>query len=262
MKTTKYTPETLQRWTLPSDYGGATWYDYYGSGVGRNRDSGPLDNANFDSMLEALQEIPTPEDWPHDCACFQTVCENHWAVGWVEWIAIHDDATAHLMEADRIAGALEDYPVIDDTKLSELESEAFQESWDFWGRKDYTSELSEKLCADFPDGISEVWSDDELTEALDDLTAEEIDGLRAEASRKVNWEYQSEDSGVSINIEGLVEHTDTDKLADLLIECCEATQRAKDITKLAKTIGATEEQAKLAIAKGYNLVSQIKTLLV
>ncbi len=75
MDTKQY--ENLHRWTYPDSYMGETWYDYYRSGVGRSRDSGVLERANFDAMLEALNG---------ESETVIVVCENHWAVGWVEWM--------------------------------------------------------------------------------------------------------------------------------------------------------------------------------
>lgn len=120
---------TLERWTRPSCYVGATWEEYFQSGVGQSRDSGCLERANFDAMREALQAIPTPENWPHEDSCWQVVCENHWAVGWVEWIAIHQDATAHLEEASRQCARLENYPVLDEDRLSRYENEEADQVW-------------------------------------------------------------------------------------------------------------------------------------
>ena len=57
------------------------------------------------------------------------VHEGHWAVGWVEWIAIHESDAKALAAADEIASALEDYPVIDESHWSELE---FNEACDYW----------------------------------------------------------------------------------------------------------------------------------
>jgi hypothetical protein len=125
----RYEPKALKRWTRPSNYIGAEWNEYYGSGVGRTRDSGALDRANFDSMVAALKAVPEPADWTHDEACFRVVSENHWAVGWVEWIAIHQDAADALRVADEIAAALEDYPVISDELFSQYEMDEANETW-------------------------------------------------------------------------------------------------------------------------------------
>jgi len=58
------------------------------------------------------------------------VRESHWAVGWVEWIAIHESDTAALAEADEILCTLADYPVLDDMHYSDMEWEAIAEYWE------------------------------------------------------------------------------------------------------------------------------------
>ena len=129
MKTTKATENTLTRWTRPQRYVGATWEDYFQSGVGQSRDSDALERANFDAMRAALAAIPTPADWPHDFAPWQVVSENHWAVGWVEWIAIHESAMDHLLRASEISQALENYSVVDESLFSEYEQSDANEIW-------------------------------------------------------------------------------------------------------------------------------------
>ena len=48
----------------------------------------------------------------------------HWAVGWVEWMAIHETDTELLKRCDEILGGLKDcYPVYNDEDLSNRESE-------------------------------------------------------------------------------------------------------------------------------------------
>lgn len=102
-----------KRYLLPS-YAGATWYDYYRGLAGRSRDSGELEESNFQVACERLEAIEEEgENW-------QIVHEGHWAVGWVEWIAIHKDAKRLLHEAARIREALEDYAILDESHYSEL----------------------------------------------------------------------------------------------------------------------------------------------
>src|SRR6266481_6815350 len=88
-----YDPEHLQRWTLPPNYFGAEWPDYFSSGVGQSRDSDALERSNFTSMLTALGG---------ESETVIVVRETHWAVGWVEWIAIHQDDEKALKIADDI----------------------------------------------------------------------------------------------------------------------------------------------------------------
>ncbi len=88
-----YDPEHLKRWTLPDNYFGAEWPDYFSSGVGQSRDSDALERSNFTSMLTALGG---------ESETVIVVRETHWAVGWVEWIAIHQDDEKALKIADDI----------------------------------------------------------------------------------------------------------------------------------------------------------------
>lgn len=129
-----FTPKYLNRWTTPPCYLGAEWHDYFGSGCGRSRDSEALERANFRAMLTALgfdgenvgDDCPTDSD---DEPTRVIVRENHWAVGWVEWIAIHESDEAGLRIADVIAEALQDYPIIDEMLFSEIEDEDCCETW-------------------------------------------------------------------------------------------------------------------------------------
>ena len=115
-----YQPENLQRWTMPDSYFGAEWRDYYSSGCGQSRDSDALERSNFICMLRQLGG---------ESDTVVIVRENHWAVGWIEWIAIHQDDGKALQIADELQGALSDYPVIDESHWSELEQEDANEVW-------------------------------------------------------------------------------------------------------------------------------------
>ena len=128
-------PENLKRWTRPSCYMGAEWPDYFSSGVGQSRDSDALERSNFDAMLKALggeqsdKEREDPEDEGAALSLVRVIRESHWAVGWVEWIAIHESATDALQIADKLKGKLEDYPVIDEELFSEYETTEANEVW-------------------------------------------------------------------------------------------------------------------------------------
>ena len=115
-----YNPKYLKRWTMPDSYFGATWPEYYGSGCGQSRDSDCLERSNFICMIEALGG---------ESDTVTIVRENHWAVGWVEWIAIHKDNDAALQIADDIQEGLQDYPVIDENHFCELEMEEANQIW-------------------------------------------------------------------------------------------------------------------------------------
>ncbi|MER9833394.1 hypothetical protein NKJ28_00255 [Mesorhizobium sp. M0145] len=115
-----FTPVNLNRWTRPDCYAGAEWPEYFSSGCGQSRDSDSLERSNFECMLKALGG---------ESETVRVIRESHWAVGWVEWVAIHETDDAALETADEIKAALEDYPVVDESHWSDLE---FTETVDYW----------------------------------------------------------------------------------------------------------------------------------
>lgn len=60
----------------------------------------------------------------------RVVREGHWAVGWVEWIAIHKSDSRALEVADKIQDRLEGYPVVNEDHWSELETEEAEAYWE------------------------------------------------------------------------------------------------------------------------------------
>ena len=119
-----FEPKNLKRWTMPDSYFGATWPNHYSAGVGQSRDSDCLEQSNFATMLALLggeSDVVT------------VVTENHWAVGWVSWIAIEADGTPEsdkaLQIADEAKERLADYPVLDESDWSGREQEAANEIW-------------------------------------------------------------------------------------------------------------------------------------
>jgi len=119
-----FEPKHLKRWTMPSHYFGANWPNHYSAGVGQSRDSDCLEESNFACML---RELGGESD------IVIVVRESHWAVGWVEWIAIEADGTDEsdkaLAIADKIKGDLKDYLIIDENDLSEREQAAADQTW-------------------------------------------------------------------------------------------------------------------------------------
>lgn len=115
-----YTPENLKRWTKPDHYFGASWPEYFSAGVGQSRDSDCLEESNFAVMLEKLGG---------ESETVTVVRESHWAVGWVEWIAIHETDDRALRIADEQVARLENYPVLDEDDFSNREIEAANELW-------------------------------------------------------------------------------------------------------------------------------------
>lgn len=131
---TTYQPRHLKRWQLPAYYFGEVWPEYYVF-LGRNRDSDNLDNSNFDC---ALKQLGGESD------TVIVVIENHWAVGWVQWIAIHESDESSLMLADDIADKLGDYPVLDADDYSEREWKDFSSNCE-QAIKDYCNDYHKRF---------------------------------------------------------------------------------------------------------------------
>lgn len=125
MKTT-FQPENLKRWTMPDCYCGETWPDYFRAPVAIHRDSDCLTESNWHAQLAALGGEQTAED---DTPLVCIVRESHWAVGWVEWLAIHETAGDALRIADNLAEKLDSYPVLDEDDWSEREQTAANNLW-------------------------------------------------------------------------------------------------------------------------------------
>jgi hypothetical protein len=119
-KAMTYEPKFLKLWQTPLNYFGATWQEYYSAGVGQSRDSDALERSNFECMLI---ELGGESDTVH------VVRESHWAVGWIEWIAIHEDDIESLKIADEIIENLAIYPVINDDHLTAIEYEEANQVW-------------------------------------------------------------------------------------------------------------------------------------
>jgi hypothetical protein len=130
---TMYQPKHLKLWTMPDSYFGASWPGYYVF-LGQHRDSDSLARSNFTCGLEAIGG---------ESETVQVVRESHWAVGWVEWIAIHQDDEKALQIADEIKAALEDYPVVNEDHWSELE---WNEAQDYWASMSIRERM--RLCYD------------------------------------------------------------------------------------------------------------------
>jgi len=136
---------------------GTTWEGRYSSGVGQSRDSDTLERSNFAVMVRELEKIEEPEDWPYDEQPWMIVRETHWAIGWIEWIAIHQGSAGHLQLADALASSLADYPILDAMHFAEVESADCETVWNdcldwrervqYFRDKSYTGSFRELLRA-------------------------------------------------------------------------------------------------------------------
>lgn len=119
----------LRPWTLPQNYAGATWEGWLVAPVTRHRDSELLEESNWAHQLKILEAIGEPEGWTLDDPPFQVVTENHWAAGWVEWVAVRPEAKEHVAALEKLAKRLDQYPILDEMDLSMREVETANETW-------------------------------------------------------------------------------------------------------------------------------------
>ena len=112
--------KALKRWTLPDSYSGAEWAEYFVF-LGQHRDSDALSRSNFECGLDALGG---------ESETVIVVRERHWAVGWIEWIAIHESDDGALEIAEEIMCGLSDYPVLNETHFYDLERTEAEQYWE------------------------------------------------------------------------------------------------------------------------------------
>lgn len=121
----------LKTWTLPSNYIGQSWNRYRVAPVTRHRDSQLIEESNWAAQLKILSKVDSEnEDWGRDGgAPWEVVSENHWAVGWVEWVAVHPEAGPWIAALEKLGARLEEYPIADSDDLCEREAECARETW-------------------------------------------------------------------------------------------------------------------------------------
>jgi hypothetical protein len=141
---------------------------------GQNRDSEPLDQSNF----HAAQAILTAANVEHEVHSF-----GHWACGWVEIVLVHPDGAETLAG---IVSRLADYPVLDESDLSDRETEAEYADWEAWGARQFASNLQDEFelahstyhwLRDHPDQIRQLQSEYECERgdySAPDITRDEL----------------------------------------------------------------------------------------
>jgi hypothetical protein len=120
--------------------------DWFVCPVIETRDSGHLEKSNFTTMLCMLEEIdPEEETW-------ETHSFNHWGPGYFTIILVKPDSAAYN-RATEAANALEYYPVLDESDLSDREFEGALSDWELYGMKEFCDLITPDDCDldDYPD---------------------------------------------------------------------------------------------------------------
>lgn len=177
--TTKQEFQHLKPYERPSNYCGATWYGYYDV-AGRHRDSDVLANSNWDCWVAWLTELLGPEgvelegDEDKECVDAWVICrESHWAVGWVEFIRVHESVDPEiLLKIDEKLHDLDGYPVFNEEHWSNAEMEEYHNCWERYGaREDFIRAIRKAFTAARTDG-EDYAEEDAILDALDDVPTE------------------------------------------------------------------------------------------
>ena len=128
----KFIPEHLEKWKRPqSDFALHTDTELTENYVVfvRSRDSDLLTNCNWDTFIHDFNqhEILGCDYCDNDLGneSYQIHRFNHWAVGWIEEIHIHQDHYELLRIADFLKGEYLIHPVLDEEEFSQREQEEF-----------------------------------------------------------------------------------------------------------------------------------------
>jgi hypothetical protein len=134
MKTFNEMHDDLNRSGNPCAYWGESgdWLVSYG----RHRDSDLLTQSNWHTFIELLNELGKED-------AYTIERENHWAVGWVEYILINPKCKEAIALAEDVQRRLNDYPVLNEDDWSERESDARHEYWcEHGGKQDFVRDIA------------------------------------------------------------------------------------------------------------------------
>jgi len=107
----------MKKWEHAENYMGTTYHDWYVF-LGQSRDSGPLDQSNFECGLHELGG---------ESETVIVARSTHWLCGWVEAILVHESDEYHINQANDMLDELEQHPVLDEEDFSRREAEEHQE---------------------------------------------------------------------------------------------------------------------------------------
>ena len=97
--------------------------EWFVAPVGQNRDSGIRQQSNFAVCERELEKLdPDGETW-------EVHRFGHWGPGWYEIILVAPESTAFNLCIE-FASCLDNYPILDDSDLSEREYEAAASYWE------------------------------------------------------------------------------------------------------------------------------------
>ena len=223
--------------------------DWLVAPVIRTRDSDPLAQSNFETFLS---------DLGGESDSVELHSFNHWGPGWFEIILIDPKNVEIVEKAEELESTLENYPVLDESDLSERELKLSEEDWDLYGRKDFYRGFS-KLFKDLEGESEHGFTMEEIVDNLDLLTDDQIDSIWYNSTKELGWITQTEGNSTVFNDKKALKRVNPWELVDFVDSALWDKKTRDDIKKLCLFLGLPQ-LVEVAIEKRLTLVSQIKQL--
>lgn len=117
-------------------YAGNLDLSYWGfTPLGKHRDSDLLDQSNYDYALEALKDA--------DPDAVDEIHSSHFAVGWYDNLMVDTRNEKVLQCLAELLERLENYPILDESDLSQREWNQAQVAYDDWAAWDVRKMIEE-----------------------------------------------------------------------------------------------------------------------
>ena len=172
-------------WDLPN----ASFGDYSG---------GTVERANSRSFKELFGDAIELEQGGHSSV-----------TTWISTTSIQDMSDEKFEELKKVIESLDNYPVIDDLTLSEVELELENEAWEGWIEADFLKELHSWFSEEMDAHVEAYPQHEGIAELLDEHVYEIF--------RLTSPEYEHEQGGnVHVNIERLVHDLEWSAVLELL----------------------------------------------
>lgn len=128
--------------------------------VGRNRDSGPLHNSNFETARDMIRleyrdddcGVEFNGDGPEEGDEFGVCSYGHWACGWFELLVVKGGTRAEAAALE-IAGKLANYPILDD---DDYYTRRWDLAFDYWESLDQEERAEMLLDEGCPPLLAEI----------------------------------------------------------------------------------------------------------
>ena len=149
------------------------WYVF----LGRSRDSDSIEECNWQEAIDRLDKLQASINWEEfsDDDVYAIESESHWAVGWVETMLINPECYQAIELAEKMLEDLESYPILNEDRLSVMESELIEEDWQAYGKDDCLRGLQERMDDETFDSLTDEQIDEAFDEARRNYSGDEYD---------------------------------------------------------------------------------------